>query len=271
MRFTISGAYNASSMNRLLCALIVLICLPLHALETPKPPADLAAPPADAEKTADGLVTKRLANGTGDVHPTDNDLVRVRFTVWKSDGTLVQHLLPSQSLVLPLPKMVPGWAEAVKMMVVGEQRRAWVPQPLNGGKLDLGLLFDTELLEIIPRPVVPSDVAAPPDDAVRTASGLAYKVLRAGNGGKHPSRGSTVTVHYSGWTADGRMFDSSVMRGTPADFPVTEVIKGWTEGLQLMTVGEKTRFWIPAKLAYPGDRTKPQGMLVFEIELLGIR
>ncbi|PYQ32156.1 MAG: hypothetical protein DMF56_01745 [Acidobacteria bacterium] len=133
------------------------------------------------------------------------------------------------------------------------------------------MYFDTELLEIVPRPITPPDVAAPPADATTTASGLAYKVLRPGRGDKHPSRASKVAVHYSGWTTNGRMFDSSVLRGTPSEFPLDEVIKGWTEGLQLMTVGEKTRFWIPAKLAYPHDRTKPQGMLVFDIELISIK
>jgi len=252
-------------------SLILLVAFSLFAAELPQAPADLNHPPADAEKLADGLITKRVAAGTGNLHPTDDDLVRVRFTAWKSDGTLIQHLSPAQSLLLAVPKMVPGWAEAVKLMVIGEHRITWVPQPLNGGKIDLGMYFDTELLEIVPRPITPPDVAAPPADATTTASGLAYKVLRPGRGDKHPSRASKVAVHYSGWTTNGRMFDSSVLRGTPSEFPLDEVIKGWTEGLQLMTVGEKTRFWIPAKLAYPHDRTKPQGMLVFDIELISIK
>jgi FKBP-type peptidyl-prolyl cis-trans isomerase len=252
-------------------SLVLLFALPLFAVEKPAPPADLAAPPADAVKFADGLVTKTLVAGKGTEHPADSDLVRVRYTVWKSDGTLVQHLQPSQSIVLAVPKMVPGWGEAVKTMVVGEQQRAWVPQPLNGGKMDLGLVFDTDLLEIIPKPVTPPDVAAPPEDASKSPSGLAYKVLRPGTGERHPLRNSSVVVHYSGWTAAGRMFDSSVLRGTPAEFRLNEVIKGWTEGLQLMTEGEKVRFWIPANLAYPKDLTKPQGMLVFDIELIAIK
>jgi peptidylprolyl isomerase len=257
--------------TRTTLVVLLLLAFPLFAADKPQPPADLTTPPADAEKTATGLVTKQLAAGTGSEHPVDTDLVRVRYTAWKSDGTLIQHLTGTQSLVIAVPKMVPGWGEAVKLMVVGERRRAWVPQPLNGGKLDLPLLFDTELLEIIPRPTVPADVAAPPADASKTASGLAYKVLRPGSGERHPFRGSKVLVHYSGWTADGHMFDSSVLRGVPAEFQLDQVIRGWTEGMQLMHVGEKTRFWIPAKLAYANDRTKPQGMLVFDIELIEIK
>src|SRR5690606_17309969 len=102
------------------------------------------------------------------------------------------------------------------------------------------------------------------------SSGLAYKVLKKGSGTEHPTAQSKVKVHYSGWTTDGKMFDSSVTRGRPAEFPLRGVIKGWTEGVQLMVVGEKTRFWIPSELAYDNRPGKPQGMLVFDIELLEI-
>ncbi len=79
-----------------------------------------------------------------------------------------------------------------------------------------------------------------------------------------------MTVHYSGWTTDGAGFDSSVKRGTPATFPLSRVIAGWTEGLQLMVEGEKRRFWIPESLAYKGRPGSPAGMLVFDVELISI-
>ncbi len=124
------------------------------------------------------------------------------------------------------------------------------------------------------QPAVPEDVAAPPADAERTPSGLASKVLQAGTGSQHPSATSQVTVHYTGWLTSGSLFDSSVARGMPATFPLDGVIRGWTEGLQLMVVGEKRRFWIPAELGY-GERSRPgipaNSMLVFDVELLGIR
>jgi FKBP-type peptidyl-prolyl cis-trans isomerase len=116
----------------------------------------------------------------------------------------------------------------------------------------------------------PPDVKAPPKDAKKTPSGLAYKVLTPGTGKKHPSATSQVTVQYTGWTTDGKMFDSSVTRGEPATFPLDRVIKGWTEGVQLMVEGEKSRFWIPEEIAY-GGRRDPKGMLVFDIELLKIQ
>src|SRR5262249_11382371 len=116
----------------------------------------------------------------------------------------------------------------------------------------------------------PSDVKAPPADVKKTESGIAYKVLKQGVGGRHPKAASTVTVNYSGWTTDGKLFDSSVVQGQPATFSLDGVIPGWTEGLQLMVEGEKTRFWIPEKLAYEGKRA-PYGMLVFDVELIKIQ
>ena len=79
-----------------------------------------------------------------------------------------------------------------------------------------------------------------------------------------------MTVHYAGWRAeDGELFDSSISRGQPATFGLNRVIAGWTEGVQLMVEGERRRFWIPANLAYEG-RPGPQGMLVFDVELISI-
>ncbi|HUK35975.1 MAG TPA: FKBP-type peptidyl-prolyl cis-trans isomerase [Vicinamibacterales bacterium] len=115
----------------------------------------------------------------------------------------------------------------------------------------------------------PPDVAAPPANAVKTASGLASRVIRKGTGTVHPTRTDRVTVQYTGWTTDGKMFDSSVTRGEPATFPLNRVIAGWTEGVQLMVVGEIRRFWIPEALAYRGEHD-PKGMLVFDVELLKI-
>jgi FKBP-type peptidyl-prolyl cis-trans isomerase len=116
----------------------------------------------------------------------------------------------------------------------------------------------------------PPDVAAPPEDAKYTPTGLASKVLKEGTGTEHPSAYSVVTVHYTGWTTDGEMFDSSVQRGKPSTFRLDRVIKGWTEGLQLMVVGEKRRFWIPENLAY-GKNGRIPGMLVFDVEMFGFK
>jgi len=106
-----------------------------------------------------------------------------------------------------------------------------------------------------------------------TASGLEYKVIEQGSGPK-PSATDTVTVNYEGKLIDGTVFDSSYQRGKPATFPLNRVIKGWTEGLQLMSVGSKYKLFIPAKLAYgeqgAGDRIGPNETLIFTVELLSI-
>lgn len=108
---------------------------------------------------------------------------------------------------------------------------------------------------------------------ITTESGLQYQVITEGTGAK-PTAEDHVKVHYTGTLLDGTKFDSSVDRGEPAEFPVSQVIKGWTEGLQLMPVGSKYIFWIPSDLAY-GDRgagqmIKPNSTLKFEVELLEI-
>ena len=126
----------------------------------------------------------------------------------------------------------------------------------------------TTTLKMIP---APPDVKAPPADAAKTSSGLASKVLTKGTGKAHPRSTDEVTVHYTGWTTDGKMFDSSVARGEPSSFLLDRVIAGWTEGVQLMVVGEKRRFWIPEALAYRGQPGRPLGMLVFDVELIKIK
>lgn len=122
----------------------------------------------------------------------------------------------------------------------------------------------------VPQIPAPPDVAAAPADAVRTPTNIASKVITPGQGTRHPRPNSTVIVHYTGWTTDGRTFDSSVSKGTPLTIGLDQVIAGWTEGVQLMVEGEKRRFWIPARLAYEGSPGRPQGMLVFDIELIRI-
>jgi FKBP-type peptidyl-prolyl cis-trans isomerase len=244
-------------------------------------PDDVAAPPAGAIKTASGLASKVLVAGTGKDHPGPTDQVKVHYTGWTKDGQMFDSSVTrGEPITFPLNGVIAGWTEGVQLMVVGEKRRFWIPAALaygdhaRNGAPSGDLVFDVELLETTPAPKpppVPEDVKAVPARAKKTASGLAYRVLTPGTGTAHPTAASTVTVHYSGWTLDGKMFDSSVVRGQPASFGLGNVIKGWTEGVQLMTKGEKARFWIPGSLAYGDKPTRPgapAGMLVFDIELL---
>jgi peptidylprolyl isomerase len=249
----------------------------------PAPP-DVAAPPADAEKTPSGLASKVLKPGTGKDHPAPQDAVRVHYTGWTKDGRMFDSSIPrGEPTSFKVSQVIKGWTEGLQLMVVGEKRRLWIPsalaygdRPRMMGAPQGDLVFDVELIELVPGPKpppVPEDVKAPPKTAKKTASGLAYRLLKKGEGKESPKETSSVTVNYSGWTPDGKMFDSSVTRGTPATFRLNQVIKGWTEGVQLMKVGDTMRFWIPGKLAY-GDHPRPgapAGDLVFDIELVGIR
>ena len=256
-------------------ALLALLSLPaLAQTDIPAPP-DVAAPPADAQTTASGLASKVIAPGTGDKHPGPEDKVRVHYTGWTTDGKMFDSSVArDKPIVFGLNQVIPGWTEGVQLMVEGEKRRLWIPAQLayegKPGRPQGMLVFDVELLDILAVPPAPPDVAAPPADAQTSESGLAWKVLKPGTGTKKASKGGAVRVHYTGWTTDGKMFDSSIGRGTPAFFELTKVIPGWTEGLQLMTEGESRRFWIPKKLAYRGAPGKPEGMLVFDIELLEV-
>lgn len=255
---------------------------PKHAAEPPAEPGalpappDVAAPPGDAVKTSSGLATKVLSSGKGSEHPTPSDKVKVHYTGWTTDGKMFDSsVVRGEPASFALNRVIPGWTEGVGLMVVGEKRRLWIPEDLaykgQAGRPVGMLVFDVELLDIIPAPKAPLDVAAPPEDAIRTSTGLASRVLQPGAGTRHPVPTSSVRVHYTGWTTDGKMFDSSVMRGSPASFRLDQVIPGWTEGLQLMVEGEKRRLWIPENLAYKGQQGRPAGMLVFDVELISIQ
>ena len=251
-------------------------------------PADVAAPPADATKTASGLAYKVLTPGTGKDHPGAEDKVKVHYTGWQSaDGRMFDSSVSrGNPTSFRLNQVIKGWTEGVQLMTVGEKTRFWIPAELAygeckgtavGGRPCGLLVFDVELLEVAPAPkppAVPTDVKAAPATAKKTASGLAYRLLEKGTGTQHPKATDRVKVNYSGWTTDGRMFDSSVTRGEPVTFGLNQVIKGWTEGVQLMNVGDKMRFWIPGELAYGDKPTRPgapSGTLVFDVELLGIQ
>jgi FKBP-type peptidyl-prolyl cis-trans isomerase len=259
---------------RMLPVLALTLMAAAAAAKTPPPstipaPSDVATPPPTAVKTASGLITRVLTPGTGKERPAKEDVVTVHYTGWKSDGTMFDSSVArGKPAIFGVARVIPGFSEGLQMMVTGEKRRLWIPEALayKGTREPKGMLvFDVELLDIPNRP--PPDVKAPPADARKTDSGLAYKVLTPGTGGRHPRASSEVTVNYTGWTTDGKMFDSSVVHGQPTTFQLDNVIPGWTEGVQLMFEGEKMRFWIPEALAYKG-KSAPYGLLVFDIELV---
>jgi peptidylprolyl isomerase len=246
-------------------------------------PEDVAAPPADAEKTASGLASKILTSGKGTTHPAKNDLVTVHYSGWTTDGkNFDSSLTGGKPVTFPLDKVIAGWTEGVQLMVAGEKRRFWIPEELaykgKEGRPAGMLVFDVELISFKPAAPketsvdptkAPDDVQRAPADAKRTGTGLSYKILKPGTGVRHPEATGSVTVNYSGWTTDGKLFDSTYARHEPATFRLNRVIPGWTEGLQLMVEGEKRRFWIPEALAYAGNGPV-SGDLVFDIELVKV-
>ncbi|MDB4438115.1 FKBP-type peptidyl-prolyl cis-trans isomerase [bacterium] len=228
-----------------------------------------------------------LEDGDGGEKPGPEDVVAAHFTGWLEDGTLLEStVMNGKPAQFKLDQVtIKGWVEGLQLMAKGEKRRFWIPAALGFGENPPpgapqgNLIFDFQLLEFkampkAPEPIsAPDDVAAAPSDSVATDSGLASKVLSEGSGSSYPSDTDEVLVHYTGWTTDGKMFDSSVARGEPISFPLNGVIKGWTEGVQLMVEGEKRRFWIPGNLAYgetPSRPGAPSGTLVFDVELIKI-
>lgn len=259
-------------------------------LETVPAPPDVAAPPKDAQKTPSGLASKVLKEGSGTEHPAPGDVETIRYVGWRKDGTMFDRT-GKKPVGLNLGMVTRGWAEGMALMVAGEARRLWIPSALSYGDKPAidsptipagAVVMDVELVSLKKAPSAapapsasvpaPEDVATPPKDAKRTKTGLIYRVLVPGKG-PHPKPTDTVTVNYTGWTPDGKMFDSSVQRDDSATFPLDHVIKGWTEGVPLLAVGSKARFWIPSELAY-GEHPRPgapAGPLTFDIELVGIK
>jgi peptidylprolyl isomerase len=246
-------------------------------------PASLQKPPPNAVISGSGLVSTVLRPGTGARSPDDGDTVVLHYVGWDQNGEKFDSTLArGKPDRMRVQELVSGWREGVQLMVVGEKRRLWIPERIAFGPVPSpgrpagDLVLDVELLEIQspgPVPDAPADLTSPPEDASTTRSGLKTKVLKPGKGKTRPLATDRVLVHYSGWTQDGQMFDSSIARGEPTAFGVNEVIPGWTEALMLMVEGESRRLWIPAKLAY-GETPRPgapAGPLVFDVELLEIQ
>ena len=243
---------------------------PESAAPAPPSPAELAAPPADAQVTPSKLAFKVLRPGEGPP-PGPADEVELHYTGYQRDGTMIFSTKkigrPAKALVR---RLSPGLSQGLQLMNVGAKVRLWIPEALADEGRGGDVVYDVELVNVVRGVGAPEDVAAPPADAAKTASGLAYIVLKAGDGTTRPQPGSSVTVHYTGWTTDGERFDSTRTKGAPATLPLSTVIPGWREGLPLMDVGAQYRFWIPEALAYQGRRP-PHGMLVFDVELLEVK
>lgn len=273
-----SHPFSVSMVSMRLRVLLLLSWALLPAADRfPVPPAppDLAAAPAQAATTPSGLASLVLRPGAG-ACPGPEDLVTIEYTLWSQDGKVVDSTARHDGpLTRPMGRLLKGMVEGLQLMKTGEKRRFWLPPSLalGGANRPAGMVvLEMELVAFEPSPFkAPEDVAGPADGARLLPSGLAMRVLREGKGPAHPTYRSRVTVHYTGWTTDGRMFDSSWKTAQPATFALDQVIRGWAEALQLMSPGGKARLWVPEKLAYRGEKGMPAGTLVFDVELLEIQ
>jgi peptidylprolyl isomerase len=255
-------------------------------LAPPSPlPGDALPEGATWATTASGLRWVLLAKGDETkARPGRTDTVSVFYAGYLEDGSKFDARTRAQGpLSFALNQVIPGWTEGLQLMHPGSKVKLHIPWQAGYGETGSppripgrsNLVFDVELVSVTPDPTPP--FALPRDEELRaTPSGLKYQVLKEGlPDGRKPVASDTVTVQYAGWLLDGTLFDGSYSRKKPASFGLSRVIKGWTEGVQLMQEGAVYKFVIPASLAYGekgagGGLIPPSATLVFQIELLKV-
>lgn len=231
------------------------------ALAGPAFAEDPKLPPLDAKewkelKDADGLKFWDVKDGKGEA-ATANALVTIHYTGWFKDGKIFDSSVQREKkATFPLANLIKGWQKGIPGMKVGGVRRLNIPWKLAYGeegrppripeKADL--IFEIELFETHNLPAAD----AKEWKAVEGAAGLKYWDTKEGKGDAAKA-GATVTIHYTGWTLDGKVFDSSVVRGETAEFPLGSLIEGWQKGIPGMKPGTVRRLYIPLKMAYGED------------------
>jgi peptidylprolyl isomerase len=231
----------------------------------------LLAPPPDAQRTASGLLHRELAKPRGSKRAQPHDRVRIAYVGWDAEGRVIDSSAPRGAYAEVLAGHgFPGFREAIALLHEGERRRFWIPEALAWQSHAMAvrgpLVFDLELVAVLDMPdppPTPPDVAAPPASAIRTPSGLAYRVLQRGVGTRKPGADSAVEVHYSYWSSDGRLIDSTVPNVTPhrTAFKDRDLAPGVVEALREMVVGERRRLWVPESLGFPGQQKPAPGVL----------
>ncbi|GAB4529338.1 MAG: FKBP-type peptidyl-prolyl cis-trans isomerase [Amphiplicatus sp.] len=249
----------------------------------------------DGVKTTEsGLQYEILAEGPeGGYSPAASDIVEVHYVGTLTDGVEFDSSRARGAAArFPLDQVIPGWTEGVQLMSEGDRYRFYIPPHLAYGETGTpggpigpneALIFDVELLKAT-NPELNAEAArkfleenARREGVKTTGSGLQYEILAEGpEDGASPTDADIVRVHYEGRLLDGTMFDSSYERGEPAEFPLAQVIPGWTEGVQLMSEGDKFKLFLPPELAYgetgtPNGPIGPNEALVFEVELLEVK
>jgi FKBP-type peptidyl-prolyl cis-trans isomerase len=248
----------------------------VEVVPAPEVPPDLKTPPAQTTKHG----ARYLVVKPGDAAKARAfDTVTFNYTAWDSEGRMFESTEMRKRPATSIPyRQSPVIADALVLAGKGGRVRVWTDSTqitTAGGAAGIPtgpLVYEFQIDEIVkaagePAPV-PADVAAPPADAKRTKSGVAYKILKKGSGGPKPGPTDEVTIDYTGWTTDGRLVGSSQLEGKPERAKLDGVIAGWTDAIMMMSAGDRVRMWIPDALAYKGAPGKPQGTLVYDLELV---
>ncbi len=242
-------------------------------------PAFVLPTAAECTVTETGLMHQVLEAGDGEPIAF-TDPVKLAYTCWTADGRTLDTSLVRGGPLAMTPEQITlkGLKEGLQRMRGGGRARFVIPSDLAYGAAGMGrrvppntdLVYEVEVVEHLRPLPVPDFFKPEAADLTVTDSGLGYLVLETGEGAG-PTATSTVRAHYAGWFDHGGLFDSSYQRGEPYEFLATQVIPGWTEGLQLMSPGAVYVFVIPPDLAYgPGGRPgiPPNSTLVFRVELV---
>jgi peptidylprolyl isomerase len=265
---------------------VVFFSTSLYA-QQPKQPAPKKLKLNMEQTTQSGLKIKLIKEGSGE-KATNGSTVMVHYTGTLLDGKKFDSSIDRGqpiSFKLGQGRVIKGWDEGIAMLKVGDKAILTIPPSIGYGSQDVGnglipanstLVFEVELVGVV-APPKPFDVKG--KDTLTTASGLKYIVVEKTQKADAPKAeaGKTVQVHYTGMLTDGRIFDSSVERGTPLPFALGQgqVIPGWDEGIALMNVGDKLRLIIPPNLGYgangAGGVIPPNATLIFDVELMGVQ
>lgn len=278
-------AYGEKEMGSIPANSTLIFEVELLSVEEGPKPFDVKG--KDTVTTQSGLqyiVVSRSKENTA--KPMKGDVVSVHYTGYLLDGKIFDSSRErDQPIELPIGvgRVIKGWDEGIQLMSVGDKMRLIIPANLAYGEQGAGgvippnatIIFDVELMAIKEGPK-PFDVKG--KDTITTASGLKYIVVeKAQQPGPQAADGTTVSVHYTGYLLDGKIFDSSLERGQPISFKLGEgrVIRGWEEGIKLMSVGDKMKLIIPANLAYgeqgAGGVIPPNATIIFDVQLMDVQ
>ncbi len=241
-----------------------------HKVANVTPPFDVKTPPADGQKTGSGIVYKTVKEGTGRT-PGPNDGVKIHYTSWRADGTTFASTEPTNE---PQTEMLyseaSGLPEMMMLMKEGGKAMFWVPPELAAppGETPEVVAFTFELLEVIPAPATPDNVAKPPANAKKTKAGISWTMVKSNPKGDQPRAWDRISLSYTGWSTDGGVVDSSEMKGKPLELPVERLPPVFLELVPQMHAGERARLWFPASML--GQAQNPDVPLCFEVEVHGV-